>query len=73
MGHYVLQSTRYHGALIKDAQTHDPKVFAHRFQAWCFKAKRGKWHWRVVSQGSLAAATAQAELRTKTLARLEAA
>ena len=55
VGPYVLQSTRYHGALIKDAQSRNPKVFARRIQAWCFKAKRGKWHWRVVPKQQLAA------------------
>ena len=48
MAAYVLQSTRYHGALIKDAQSRDPKLFSNRLQAWCFKAKRRKWHWRVI-------------------------
>lgn len=50
---YVLQSTRYHGALIKDAQSRDPKLFSNRFKAWCFKAKRRKWHWRVVPHNAL--------------------
>jgi hypothetical protein len=52
---YVLQSTRYHGALIKDAQSRDPKLFASRLQAWWFKVKRRKWHWRVVSKSNFAA------------------
>ena len=67
VGPYVLQSTKYHGALIKDAQSRDPKLFSHRFQAWCFKAKRRKWHWRVVPE-HLATASPMAERE-----RLEAA
>jgi hypothetical protein len=50
---YVLRSTRYHGALIKDTQSCAPKLFNNRLRAWWFKARRRKWHWQVVLYNTL--------------------
>ena len=59
MTEYVLQSTRYHGALIKDTQSRDPKLFNNRLTAWWFKARRRKWHWRAVPYSAFPGANQQ--------------
>ena len=49
---YALQSTREHGGYIA-RYDRTPKLFASRTAAWWFKARRGKWHWKVVPDHEL--------------------
>ncbi len=49
---YALQSTREHGAYVA-RYDRTPKYFTSRASAWWFKARRGKWHWKVVKDHEL--------------------
>ena len=50
---YALQSTREHGAYVA-CYDRTPKLFSSRLAAWWFKARRGKWHWKVIRHDDMA-------------------
>ena len=45
---YSLKSTKEHGSYVLDYRC-NPRVFKNVMEAWLFKAKHRKWHWKVVA------------------------